>query len=495
MKTLRDYQLRGIEMLRDSLRRGKRRPVLQLPTGAGKTLLSAALIDRALAKGQRCIFTVPRISLVDQTVDAFLRQGVSQVGVIQQAHEMTDRSRPVQVASIDSLMRRDIPPAGLVIVDEAHLQRDFLYEWMRRSEWQRVPFIGLSATPWTKGMAKHWDDLVVVSTTEKMIEAGYLSPFRAFAPSSPDLTGVGTERGDYVVKQLSAVMDQPKLVADVVTTWLERGEDRPTLCFAVDRSHAKHLQQKFQAAGVPTGYVDAYSKPEDRALLEKQFRSGEIRVACSVGVLTTGVDWDVRCISLARPTKSEMLYVQMIGRGLRPAPGKDHLLLLDHSDSTLRLGFPDQIHHNALDDGNPRNKADKDRIALPKPCPSCHYLKPPKMAVCPSCGFRAEHGPKAQEVQDGELIEITAKNPQALTLARKGEIYGQLKAVARKRGYSSGWASHKFREMTGVWPNAVRDAPERDPDQALLNWIRGRQRAFAKLRGAGHTDNVNSAAV
>lgn len=482
MKVLRTYQQQGIDALRASLRSGKRRPVLQLPTGGGKTILASAIIDSALAKGHRAIFTIPRISLVDQTVDAFLQQGVSDIGVIQQSHELTDPERRVQIASIDSLMRRDLPEAGVVIVDEAHLQREFLYEWMRRPEWAKVPFIGLSATPWTKAMADNWDDLVVVSTTKRMIEAGYLSPFRVFAPTSPDLSGVETARGDYVVGQLSDAMSETKLVGDVVATWLEKAEDRPTLCFAVDRAHAKHLQRRFEQAGVACGYVDAYSKPEERKELERKFRSGEVKVACSVGVLTTGIDWDVRCISLVRPTKSEILFVQMIGRGLRTAEGKQDCLILDHSDTTLRLGFPSDIHHEHLDDGKPNGMSER-REPLPKKCPACAFLKPPKVKCCPACGFMAEHSPRDVEMAKGELHELRPSTLNAKTdWADKVRFFAELKGLAAERGYRDGWAANQYRERMGVWPNdpRLKRAFAVSPSQATRNWVKSRNIRWAK---------------
>jgi DNA repair protein RadD len=486
MSDLRPYQEEAIRCLRQSLQLGNKRPVLQLPTGAGKTRVASAIIDMARAKGKRAIFTVPAVSLVDQTVDSFLRVGVSEVGVIQQAHEMTDANRPVQVASVQSLMRRPIPQAELVIVDECHRMFDFVHDWMAHDAWKSVPFIGLSATPWAKGLGRHYDDLVIGETIEGLIKAGHLSGFRTFAPNVPDLSGVGVQGGDYIQNQLSTVMGEEKLVADVVQTWLEKGEDRPTLCFAVDRAHAKHLQGRFEAAGVPTGYVDAYSTPEEREAVRKDFHAGTLRVVCNVGCLTTGVDWDVRCISLARPTKSEMLYVQMIGRGLRPAPGKADCLILDHSGTTLRLGFVTDIYHDKLDDGRERQKAEpKASEALPKPCPQCQFVKPPKMSVCPSCGFEAKHGPKEITCAAGELVELN-RNKRKVPPTERSEkgFYAELKHVAASRGYKPGWAAAKFKDWRGKWPprSWQHEITPREPSLATLNWIRSQNIAWAKAR-------------
>jgi superfamily II DNA or RNA helicase len=191
-RDLRPHQSQAIEMLKQSLRSGKRRPLVQAPTGFGKTLVAAAIIEGALAKGKRVIFTVPVLPLVEQTVEAFRNDGVRNIGVIQGFHMMTDWSLPVQIASVQTLQRRKIPEADVVIIDECHRWFNFYGRWMMDPAWQGRPFIGLSATPWTRGLGQYYDDLIIAATTQDLIAAGYLSPFRVYAPSHPDLTGVRT---------------------------------------------------------------------------------------------------------------------------------------------------------------------------------------------------------------------------------------------------------------------------------------------------------------
>jgi superfamily II DNA or RNA helicase len=307
-KTPRPHQVETITKLREYLISGRKRPVIMLPTGAGKTLVAAMIVEGALAKGNKVIFVVPALSLIDQTVAAFAAEGIYDVGVIQANHPRTNWLAPVQVASIQTLMKREIPPASLIIVDECHMAFQFIYEWMAREEWRKTPFIGLSATPWTKGMGKHYDALIVGETTQGLIDKKLLVPFRVFAPAHPDLSGVKKVAGDYHEGQLSDVMGQKSLVAGVVQTWLEKGENRPTFCFAVDCAHAKKLQAEFEQGGVNCGYIDAYTKQPERAELKQKFESGEIKVICSVGTMIVGVDWDCRCLIWARPTQSKMLY-------------------------------------------------------------------------------------------------------------------------------------------------------------------------------------------
>jgi DNA repair protein RadD len=302
----------------------------QAPTGFGKTVVSAWFANDIMSRRKRMIFTVPALSLINQTVERFYAMGIRDVGVIQADHPLTNYARPIQIASVQTLQRRRIPPADLVMIDEAHRWFDFYEEMMSAPEWAHVPFAGLSATPWTRGLGKHFKMLIIGATTQELIDDRLLSPFRVFAPSSPDLSGVRTVAGDYHEGDLSKAVNKDALVANIITTWNMRANGRPTLCFAVDRAHAKHIQKEFDEGGVPTGYIDAYTPAPERKEIERRFHAGEIKVVCNVGCLTTGVDWDVRCIILARPTKSEMLFVQIIGRGLRTATGKSDCLILDH---------------------------------------------------------------------------------------------------------------------------------------------------------------------
>ncbi|MGI9143324.1 MAG: DEAD/DEAH box helicase, partial [Fluviibacter sp.] len=379
MAELRDYQENAIASLRHALATGAKRPVVQAPTGAGKTVIAAAIVKMAREKGKRVIFCVPALSLINQTVERFQQNGIYEVGVIQGIHEMTDYRQPVQVASVQTLMRRDFQKSDLVIIDEAHVMFKFYHDWFNKPEWKDIPFIGLTATPWQRGMGKLWDRLLIATTTQELIDRGHLSDFKVFAPSHPDLSSVRTKAGDYHEGDLANVMDKNELVADIVSTWLAKGERRPTLCFAVNRAHAKNIQQQFEDADVRTAYLDAFTSLEERDAIARDFANGDVEVVCNVGVLTTGVDWDVRCIIMARPTRSEILYTQIIGRGLRTAKGKDCCIILDHSDTTLRLGFVTDIHYDELDNGKPKLKKEaKPKERLPKECPKCAFLRPPK---------------------------------------------------------------------------------------------------------------------
>ena len=252
----------------------------------------------------------------------------------------------------------------------------------------------------------------------------------------------------------------------------------------MNRAHADHIRQRFEEASVRAGYVDCYTEAPERAEIRRKFASGEYQVVCNVGVLTIGVDWDVRCIILARPTKSEILYTQIIGRGLRTAEGKDHCLILDHSDTTLRLGFVTEIHHENLHDGKTREYFKHDSIKLPKACPQCAYLRPPATPECPNCGFVAAPVNKVRHAE-GELHELRRDKTLILdptTLAeRQRRFYAELAFIARDRNYNPGWVGHKFKEKFGHWPpNRIKDLTPQPPSDATLRWVTSRNIAWKK---------------
>lgn len=459
---LRDYQVDAVYQTRKAAAQGS--VILQLPTGAGKTVVAGDMIKRALAKGRRVAFLVPYISLIDQTWQSFAKQGITDIGVVQADHWLYDPAAPVQVCSVDTLARRlAFPEVDLVIIDEAHRRSSFVNAWMRKGG---PTFVGLTATPWAKGMANHWDHLIIGETVRGLIDRGFLSDFRVFAPSSPDLKGVRVVAGEYHQGQLGQAVSNRKLIASITDTWLERSTGEKTILFAVNRAHAAELQASFIERDIPAGYIDAHTSPQERSLIADQFHSGEVKVVCNVGCLVAGVDWDVRTLILAAPTRSEIKYVQMVGRALRTAPGKEYALILDHSDTTQRLGFVTDIHYDELCDGSPDNKKERKEKeeVLPKPCPNCGALKTTK--VCPACGY--QYVPTGQiETEDGHLVEVKAPK---FTQKRVAEIHGMFLSHAREKGYKDRWAYHKTMQMTGLAPRG-RGTPTQ-PDQKVLDYIK-----------------------
>jgi DNA repair protein RadD len=479
-KVLRPYQQEAIQRLRLSLGSGKRRPVLQLATGGGKTLIAANIIRMAREKGKRVAFFVPALSLVSQTVSAFRDAGISGIGVLQGDHALTDLSAPVQVATVQTFGRREVlPHFDFALVDECHIRSAALEAAMGQDK----VFVGLTATPWAKGLGLVYDDLVVGSTISQLMDGGYLCRFRAFAAAHPDLSGVKTVAGEFHQGQLSDRMSETKLVADVVSTWLRLGEGRPTLCFAVDVAHARKLSEDFIRAGVSAAYVEAATDSVERENIRRRFVRGDLKVVCNCRTLTTGVDWPVGCIIDAAPTRSEMLHVQKIGRGLRVNPGIEDLIILDHADNSLRLGFVTEIHHDALD-GSKRTDAKPEReirVKLPKECTACGFLKPAGVHECPSCGFTPMRQSAVQH-EDGDLVQIKGK-PRPPTMAEKQRFYSMALSLAAERGKLSTFAAGLYKGKFGVWPRGMLEIPT-PPDATFRAWEKSRRIAYAKRKEA-----------
>lgn len=443
---------------------------MQAPTGAGKTVIAGEIIRLARERGNCVIFTAPAISLIDQTVESLWRQGIRDVGVIQQNHPLTNFSRPVQVASVQTLMRREIPEAAFVIVDEAHLGFEFIYRWME-NEPDKI-FIGLSATPWARGMGAdgRWQDLIIVETLHGLTEQGYLVPIRYLRPDMPDLSRVKTLAGDYHEGQLAGRMRQKEILANTVDRWIDHGENRPTIAFCVDRAHAQDVRRRFNDCGVPWGYIDANTPALERAAIGRQLERGEIIGVSSVGCLIVGLDWTfISCVLHARPTKSHMLFIQSIGRGLRLHDGKSDCIVLDVAGNVLRLGHPYAIHFDRLDDGSKkdREKRKKEAESVPKAhiCPSCGAAHAKFTRICPFCGHEISITAKPTDVIEGDagIVEIGAdgvprKNGRKLKPSHwpveiKQEWYGGLLAIQAERGYSDKWAAVNYRDKFGDWPS------------------------------------------
>jgi DNA repair protein RadD len=499
---LRPKQERAMELLRASIRNSISsgspvRTVMQAPTGFGKTVLAAHILAGTLANRQRAAFVVPMINLIQQSFDRFIANGIdpADMGVIQGDHPWRRPQAPLQICSVQTLHKRSFPEVRRVIVDESHLRFKPIEKWME--ERPDIHFIGLSATPWSAGMGHHWNDLVIPTTLKELIEDGDLAPFRVFASSHPDLTAVRVVAGEYQQDQLSAAMSGKTIVADVVENWIAKGEGRPTLAFAVDRAHAASLHAQFSECGVSSEYVDGETPRGERQEILARFKSGETKVICSVGTMTTGVDLpNVSCLILARPTKSKILYVQMIGRGLRTEDGKADCLVFDHTDTTLNLGLATDIYQAKLrtdkSDAAERKAPTEKPAPLPRECFRCSAVIPAGVRICPACGAKSQK-PSIVETIDGELHELgvapeleLAKNGQPksakarLAAQGKQEIYSQLLGAQKSR--ADGWVSHKYRAIFDVWPSGLLKVPV-TPRAELQSWLHAENIKFAKSKG------------
>jgi DNA repair protein RadD len=283
--------------------------------------------------------------------------------------------------------------------------------------------------------------------------------------------------------------DTKELVADIVKTWFEKGENRPTICYGIDRKHAQHLEERFAEAGIRVEYIDCVTKMYDREDIFERFRSGETKIISNVATCDTGLDLpNIGCIIDARPTKSRIRFVQTIGRGLRPSPGKDHLVVLDHSGNCQRLGLVTDIGCGELDNGDAGRAYDKDgRAAVPtiKLCPDCQCVLPPRARECPQCGLKIYAATDVTE-RAGELVEFGSdeRGDSRITTEVQRHWYGAFLWICDERGKKRGWAFHLFRDKFKEdpplhWRAAVIPVP---PGVEQRNFVRSRAIAYAKAR-------------
>lgn len=462
---LRPYQAAAVQSLRSALAgRAYRRVMLSSPTGSGKTETAMEIIRGVIRKNKRVVFLCNRVHLVEQTSRRLTKAGIGH-GVIQ-----ADNSRaeymPVVVASIQTAAKRGLPEVDLIVIDEAHAvasSAEFRKVIMQRPE---TPLIGLSATPWSKGLAKHYaelrgplfEHLVTATTVPDLIRAGFLVDADVYAPSEPDLSGVKITAGDYNEAQLGEAVDKPELIGDIVTHWLKLGDGQPTVCFATNIAHSKKIIEQFRGAGITAEHVDCYTSDEERQAILARVAAGATTVISNVGILTEGWDFPAcRVLILARPTRSLIRYIQMAGRVLRPCEGKDRALILDHSGTCKRLGFPTDDHARPMDDGKPRKASERSEKEepLPKACPSCHFMKAAKVHKCPACGFAPERQSEI-EVGEGTLTLVKKSDKDRSTrFGSKQMVWSMLMTHIRERGYKEGFAAHKYKTIFGVWPRGL----------------------------------------
>lgn len=455
-------------------------------TGFGKTRVAAKIIEGCVSRGMRVCFVVPRISLVGQTVQSFNDLGLNDITVQWGDSEVCDRAA-ITVSSVDTMIRRERREYDLVIIDECHYKRAKLLEWMEEYPLER--YIGLSATPFAGWMGNYYTALAKSKDMRWLIDNKRLAEYEVYAPDIPDLDDVGSRTGsmgnDYIESQLAEVMGDAKVVGNVVNNWLENGGNRLTLALCVNVSHANHLMLEFERSGVAAEVITAQVKVNERERIFGRMSQGITRVVLSVDCLTAGFDMPaITCIINARPTKSEMRYIQGMGRGLRYYNDQT-TIIFDHSGTVLELGYPEDISIYRLktkEDGEGKDSKSKEREKKEKKptlCTACNYLKPAGEHVCSKCGFKPVSGENVEVDESIKLKKMGKTN--AATKEDKQSFWSQLKGLQRERGYSDGRIAHIYKDKFAVWPRSLNDRPK-PAGIEVRNFIKSRNIAFAKSK-------------
>ena len=450
----RQYQFDAWAGARAAVAQGER-PVIVAPTGSGKTVCFALITLTAVHRGSPVLWIAHRRELIFQARDRLQSFGLH-CGLILAGFD-PDPGAPVQVASIDTLRRRPMPPAKIVLLDECHRgQARTVRKVLSYYQEQGSAICGATATPMRadgQGLKPVFTALVETVTGDELRASGVLVPIRAFAPDRPDLSSVKTTAGDYNDEQSYGVMTH--LSGRVVDTWLKHAQGRRTLVFACTIAHSRELEARFREAGVAVEHLDGETPNDIRAGIFRRLTAGETTVVCNCAVCVEGIDLpNLEAIVMARPTQSVTLFLQSVGRGVRCSPGKSDCLLLDHAGNCHRLGHPEEPRQWSLD-GRPKKKKER-KLAV---CPQCGAVRRPKQEVC-ECGFRWPLSEIREFDESDEDLQEIVRGDRA-TMEQKAEAYAQLVRQARQRGYKIGWARHRYREQFGVWPRGMKQIEAR----------------------------------
>ena len=487
---LRRFQAFAHEALRQAAREAHRLIMMMAPTGAGKTILALNVVKQTVDKGNRALFLCDRKTLIAQTSNVAREVGLGNHGIIQAQNPLLDLSRPFQIASIQTLESRGWPEPGdyqVIVVDEAHMQRKSLVAYITNPEC-KARVIGLSATPFTPGLANIYTKLINATTMAELVAEEILVPMRIFSCRKPDMTGAKTSGGEWTDR--AAEERELVIVGDVITEWCRWAENRKSICFGSTIRHCEEITRQFNEAGIPAATFCADTEDDERARILREFSYGNIRILVSVEALAKGFDVkDIGCVCDCRPLrKSLSTAIQMWGRGLRSSPetGKVDCFLLDFSGNIIR--FADdwaRIYYEGLDKLDDGEKLDKeirkDEAHEPKACPKCGYT--PMGKRCVGCGFQLE--PKALvEALPGVMQEV--RIGKKLLAPNQISLYNQLATYVRRYAKPGkniqGWAAHLFKDITGTWPPNgmhVDTAPHEEPSKNTMGKIRSRQIAWA----------------
>ena len=478
---LRRYQADAVQELRQLIRDGYKRILLVAATGSGKTTVACYMINSAAKRGHQSIFLAHRKELIDQCSNRLDSEGVDH-GIIKAGNKRLVPHLPVQVASVLTLIRRDKPNAKIFIIDEAHRARAKSYMKVLESYPDSI-VIGLTATPYRldgKGLGDIFQTIAQVSSVAELTQLGFLVPARVFTtPMMPSMAKVHKKRGDYDTKETSDLVDKQSIIGDICAHWKKHAAGRCTICFAVTRVHARHIQDAFIANGISAGYVDGSMAERVREEELAKLGAGHYTVMCNVGILTEGYDLPkVSCIILARPTASTALYLQMAGRGLRIWKDKTDCIILDHGGNTRVHGF---VEDDRVYDLEGLKKADSktEKTVKIKTCESCFNIY--KGTVCPECGHINKSRNNEIKEGEGELVELKFSE----TFTEQKEYFYRCLMEQNKNGYKESYAAVRYKERYGRWPGKMLGVSPR--------WRRDPLTKKSKINGFDNSEALRSA--
>lgn len=471
---LRPYQEEILVALREQFKQGKRAVVLYAPTGGGKTEVSIALLNAARQKNNRSAMLLDRIVLVNQTSERLDKYTIPH-GVLQSGHWRFRPYEHIQVCSAQTIERRGkMEDVSLLVIDECHAVRRQTIEFIKANPNVRV--VGLSATPFSKGMGRVYDGIVSTITTKQLVDQGVLTPLKIFVSKEIDMTGAKKVAGEWT--DAAASERAIKIVGDVVTEWIAKtheifGKPVKTIVFSCGVAHGIELSRKFQEQGYNFICVSYRDDDQFKADVIKDFQRPDTKIdgLIATDILTKGFDCpDVLIGVSARPfSKSLGSHIQQMGRVMRGSPGKKFGVWLCFSGNVIRFREDwDDIYENgihSLDDGREKVKKEKTQEEKAESkCPQCTALWERGNNSCVYCGYM-RHRPSVVESVPGEMQELSAA-----TKEEKQSFWSMCRYKVAIDGWSAGRAAHTYREKFGVWPRGLDDG-YLVPDEAFEKFI------------------------
>jgi superfamily II DNA or RNA helicase len=400
----------------------------------------------AVAKGQRVLLLVHREELLNQTSAALTRFEVAH-GKIHPRYTPAYYER-AQVASVQTIVNRldKVPAPDLIVVDEAH--------HANAGSWQKIlaafpkaRVLGVTATPCRadgRGLGEMFDAMVVGPSVADLIDMQFLVEPQVYAPSRPDLAGVGMVAGDYNGRQLANVMEGSTITGDAVAYYRKLADGLPAVVFCASVKHAELVAEEFSAAGYRAVSVDGNTDDETRASYLAGLGTGEIQVVASCNLISEGTDIPaIAAAILLRPTKSLSLYLQQVGRALRPFGDKSHAVILDHAGNCFEHGLPDEDREWSLEGYKKKKKAEEKKIGV-KQCPKCYAMHKPILKECPACKHKYEVRSRELKTVDGELTRLEGNTDERRKNVRvaisEARTLDDLRRLQQEMGWSRGWA-------------------------------------------------------
>ena len=403
---LRDYQNLAISNVRKGFQVKHRSVLLTLPTGAGKTVIFSEITRLAELKGANVLILVHRKELIDQAGDKLTKANVK-YGIIAAGHKESKCN--VQVASVQSLINRLNNPEqfDLIIIDEAH--HAVASSWQKIFEFYKTALkLGVTATPMRMtgaGLGEIFDKLIVGSTIPELVDKGYLAKHEVYAPPNKlNLDKIRTIRGDFNKKEVEDELDKVDIVGDAVENYRKLGQNKPAIAFCISVKHGQYVTNKFKEAGYTAELITGSMKSDDRKTLVDNFKNGKVQILVSIDVVSEGFDVENCSVAiLLRPTQSEGLYIQQVGRVLRPEPNKI-AIVLDHVGNTKRHGFVDDIRDFDLHQ-KAKSKRKGEIAPAVQTCEQCFAVFKPQ-PICPVCGHEKVITKREITYEDGELVKM-----------------------------------------------------------------------------------------